>query len=255
MIKLNDYKTVEYPTTLYKYRDWSNSLHKKILTEGVLYLASPSSFEDVKDCNVPEKFPKKSELYDFFLEKSKKEYPNRNRNEHRQFARYWTEKSPLGNPRKLTKLIEELNNEFNDRFGVLSLTANCNNDTMWEKYANNYMGVCFGFDAKALFDCVGGGGEVQYVDKLPTIDFVKDDFVKKHVKNIFFKEKKWIFEQEYRLHKMWKSRASMDDRCFKFPVDSLVEIRLGKDMPLSDKEEIKQIARQNFPKAKIIECS
>ena len=28
------------------------------------------------------------------------------------------------------------------------------------------MGVCFGFDAKALFDCVGGGGEVQYVDKL-----------------------------------------------------------------------------------------
>lgn len=38
-MKLNDYKTVEYPTTLYKYRDWSNSLHKKILTEGVLYLA------------------------------------------------------------------------------------------------------------------------------------------------------------------------------------------------------------------------
>ena len=37
-MKLNDYKTVEYPTTLYKYRDWSNSLHKKILTEGVLYL-------------------------------------------------------------------------------------------------------------------------------------------------------------------------------------------------------------------------
>lgn len=37
---------------------------------------------------------------------------------------------------------------------------------MWEKYANNHMGVCFGFDAKALFDCVGGGGEVQYVDKL-----------------------------------------------------------------------------------------
>lgn len=254
MVKFDNYKTIEYPTTLYKYRDWSNNLHKKVLTEGVLYLASPSDFEDIKDCNVPEKFPTKSELYDFFLEKSKKEYPNRNRNEYRQFARFWKEKSPLGNPKKRAKLIGDFNNEFNNKFGVLSLTANCNNDAMWDKYANNHMGVCLGFDAKALFDCVGGGGEVQYVDKLPTIDFAKDNFVQRHIKNIFFKEKKWNFEQEYRLHKMWASKASVDDRCFRFPTDSLVEIRLGKDMLLSDKLEIKQIAKLNFPKAKIIEC-
>ena len=254
MVKFNCYKTIEYPTILYKYRDWSNNLHKKVLTEGVLYWASPNDFEDIKDCNVPEKFPTTSELYDFFLEKSKKEFPNRNRNEHRQFARLWKKKSPLGNPKKRAKLIEDFNNEFNNRFGVLSLTANCNNDAMWDKYANNHTGICFGFDAKTLFDCADGGGEVQYVDKLPTIDFAKDNFVQRHIKNIFFKEKKWNFEQEYRLYKMWASKASVNDRCFRFPTDSLVEIRLGKDMPLSDKVEIKQIAKRNFPKAKIIEC-
>lgn len=53
---------------------------------------------------------------------------------------------------------------------------------------------------------------------------------------------------------MWASKASVDDRCLRFPTDSLVEIRLGKDMPLSDKVGIKQIAKRNFPKAKIIEC-
>lgn len=53
---------------------------------------------------------------------------------------------------------------------------------MWDKYANNHKGICFGFDADKLFSVVGGGGEVIYADTLPEIDFINDDFTKKHVK-------------------------------------------------------------------------
>ena len=42
----------KYPTVLYKYRCWDNDLHKKILTEKKLYLASPKEFEDKHDCYV-----------------------------------------------------------------------------------------------------------------------------------------------------------------------------------------------------------
>lgn len=111
-----------------------------------------------------------------FPKEIKTEYPNRSRSEHRQYARYWRDKSPLGNPIQLSQLIERFNNEFNNKFGVLSLTANYDNNAMWEKYADNHKGICFGFNAKSLFECVGGGGEVQYIDKLPTINFVDDDF-------------------------------------------------------------------------------
>ena len=169
-IRIIDNKKNTHPNILYKYRNWDNELHKKVLTDNILYMASPRDFEDIHDCNIPKKFPKKSELYDFFLKKSKTEYPNRSRSEHRQYARYWRDKSPLGNPIQLSQLIERFNNEFNNKFGVLSLTANYDNNAMWEKYADNHKGICFGFNAKSLFECVGGGGEVQYIDKLPTIN-------------------------------------------------------------------------------------
>lgn len=58
----------EVPQVLYKYRDWDNPEHKKVLTDCTLYLASPRDFEDKKDCNVPEKYPsRQKEIFDYFF--------------------------------------------------------------------------------------------------------------------------------------------------------------------------------------------
>lgn len=251
--ELTDVMNFEYPKILYKYRDWENTYHKNVLTNSTLYIASPRSFEDIKDCNVPERFPKKQKLYSFFLEKSRIDHPTWTRMAHRRFATYWSTHSPLANPQRLQTLLEKFNNEFNNRFGVLSMTTNAQNDVMWNKYANEYRGFCVGYDTEMLFKYVGGGGPVQYVDDLPTIDFVKDDFTTKHVKNIFYKERKWEFEQEYRLHKMWPQEASTEQRNIIIPESCIVEIILGKLMPPKSKDEIKKIAKNKYPKAKIIE--
>ncbi len=243
----------ELPAILYKYRDWSNPFHKKVLQDNSLYLASPKTFEDIHDCNVPQRFPIKSELYHFFLKKSKKDNPYKKRQEHRSFAKYWSVCSPLANPSQLKQNIEYINQEFNNNLGVLCLTTNCHNDDMWKKYSNEYKGVCIGFDTKLLFECIGGGGKVQYVDILPTIDFVKDDFRTKHFKNIFCKEKMWEFEQEYRLHKMWKKNATDNERNIKLPDECIVEILLGKSISQEDKDQVTKIATEKYPKAKIVE--
>lgn len=243
----------KYPTVLYKYRCWDNDLHKKILTEKKLYLASPKEFEDKHDCNVPENFPSKDELYNFFLDKAENDNPQWTRQEKRKFAREWAKKSPLAHPDALQKLINDFNQKFNSRFGILSMTADCNNDEMWRKYADNHQGFCIGFNTRLLFESIGGGGEVQYVEKLPTIDFMKDNFEQKHIKKIFYKEKKWSFEKEYRLHKMWTHNATNDERNIEIPNNCIVKIILGKKMPFHMKEEIKKIAKSQYPDAEIIE--
>ena len=54
------------PKILYKYRDWNNLCHREIIQSNKIYFASPASFEDELDCNVPESFPNKEELPSFF---------------------------------------------------------------------------------------------------------------------------------------------------------------------------------------------
>ena len=238
--KLTDEINFEYPPILYKYRDWENPYHKGVLTNNALYMASPRSFEDIKDCNVPEKFPTKQKLYKFFLEKSRMDHPTWSRKAHRQFAIYWSIHSPLANPQRMKSILEHFNEDFNNRFGVLSMTANSKNGEMWEKYANNHKGFCVGYATDILFKHVGGGGPVQYTEELPTIDFVKDNFETKHVKNIFYKEKKWAFEDEYRLHTMWPQVATVEQRNIKLPNECIVEIILGKFMSNESKDEIKK---------------
>lgn len=242
---------IVYPNLLYKYRDWDNPYHKTILLENKIFLSSPRDFEDEMDCNVPEKFPQKNELYDIFLGKSKEKRPNVTRQEHRAFARYWSSHSPLANPRLLKREIEQYNKAFNDRFGVCSLTADAKNPDMWRKYANESKGICIGFDTSKLFPIVGGAGEIIYVDKLPTIDFINDDFKTKHGKNIFFKEEKWSFEKEYRLHKFWENTPTMEERNIYITNDCIVEIILGKDMSNENKEEITKLVVHKYPHASI----
>jgi hypothetical protein len=147
--------------------------------------------------------------------------------------------------------IEHYNNEFNDRFGVCSLTADSENSDMWEKYGNDSKGICIGFDSSKLFSVVGGGGEVIYEDELPVIDFINDDFKTKHGKNIFFKESKWTFEKEYRLHKFWEKTPTMEERNILMPDDCIVEVILGKNITDENKAEITELIKKKYPNVMI----
>lgn len=40
------------PEVVYKYRDWNNNFHKKIITNREVFFAAPTSFEDPLDCKL-----------------------------------------------------------------------------------------------------------------------------------------------------------------------------------------------------------
>lgn len=243
----------EYPPIIYKYRDWTNSHHKSLLTESVLYLSSPRNFskDDPYDCNVPEKFPEGEDLRRFYAEKYNP--TNSDGMTLKQFVDYWCQHSPMANQQVRDNLLNEIMEDFFDKFGVLSMTTDCANDTMWEKYGNRHQGFCVGFKTSELLPLIGGVSPVLYYDELPVIDFWKDSFETQHIKRIYSKERKWEFEKEYRVHKMWQQSATTEQRQIHFPTESLIEIYLGKNMPESHRNEIKCIAAKKYPNASIVE--
>jgi hypothetical protein len=46
----------DLPKTVYKYRNWSDNFHKEIITEQIVFMARPTSFEDQSDCKLIKRY-------------------------------------------------------------------------------------------------------------------------------------------------------------------------------------------------------
>lgn len=241
------------PNVLYKYRMWDNAFHKRILYHNEVFFSAPCDFEDELDCNPPVIYPKGQELFMYILNYSMAHNANKNLVWHIWYASNMYKNSPMSLPYELKKVEKENYDNFNKRFGVLSLTSQYDNDTMWSKYADKHKGFCVGFDTKRLFvSRKGGCGPVFYHEKLPAIVYAKDSLNDKIIKTIYNKEKKWEFEHEYRFHTMWDENENID-RNVRLQWNTIVEVILGKNMQKEYREEIKAVIKLKHPKAKLLE--
>lgn len=241
-------KTIPHPQTLYKYRDWANPLHRKILEDCSVYMSPPKDFEDKMDCNPAFIYPSGIDLFRYLLRyKNRLPFMERVR-----FALKWYKMSPINYPSELKEIKRIFDNDFNDHFGVLSLSSDYKNEYLWNMYADNHEGFCIGFDWNRITRFIQGGGKVIYVNKLPVIDLANDCDYTKIIKTIIYKEKKWEKENEYRLFKVWNYGQKVI-RSIKLPQDTIVQIILGKKMCIDYKKEIKMVASKKYPRAKIIE--
>ncbi|MDR0437899.1 MAG: DUF2971 domain-containing protein [Bacteroidales bacterium] len=260
---------VYFPSVLYKYRDWNNDFHKKIISEQTVYFAQPSDFkEDPYDCKLPNKILTKEEIYDNFLQIEKSRNPNRTRQEYRKFARDATKESLMTDENYQKLKFEEQFADFDRDAGVLCLTADAYNFEMWNKYANLHKGFCVGFDTQKMFDQIQphSYGNVIYCDKLPKItpfnpylgNDGKRQYLEDFCKQIISKERKWEFEKEYRIFENYSNPNYKRDRVVKLSKDCLKEIIFGAMMPQKQIDEIISICKQQklaveFYKAQIAE--
>ena len=244
--EFQSFSDVELPAVLYKYREWKKPVHQTILTERQVYFARPSSFADPLDCKNPTRYDllNDAEFWECLKYQLKKQHPEWNVFQIEASARLWLTKSPSRDPGYIEKMEAQFFHEYDERIGILSLTANPISQEMWEQYADHCRGFAVGFYPHIMFDYLGGGAPVTYCDELPIIyPQPLQDFMTQHYNQVYHKLKKWEFEQEYRTQKSSRSSLSEQERTVVLPSEAYAHILIGKDMPPEDE----QLLRTSLP--------
>ena len=245
----------EFPEILYKYRDWNAKYHDRYIIEREVYMAPASSFEDEMDCKIPIRYDLLTEkqTIDFAVRLSKAEHPEFSRQKHRKDAREWAKKRLLKN-KKYVQDFQKFYFEENDkRQGILCVTEFPCLEKMWNDYANNSTGFCIGYNSRILFNYLGGGGNVTY-DSLPIIlPEPIMEFHEIHHKQLFYKEPKWSYENEYRTHKFYETPATREMRQEKLPKEAFNKIILGKNISENNRKEIIKAVRESIGDIPILE--
>jgi hypothetical protein len=247
------YKNLELPDVVYKYRFWDNSHqhHKSILTRQEVFFASPLTFEDTKDCKILTRYDllTNDEVYSRYLSDSYESNSTYTPTQHKAFADHWFKISPLRDKVGVKNFMDKKFVELCNHFGVLSLTEKNALPEMWDKYSGGHSGLCVGFNSKIMFESIGGGGKVQYYEELPIIHPTpKHSFLEQITIQVYSKEEKWEFEQEYRTHKLFPVKyATVEDRTIKLPKEAIREVILGALMPQKERTEVKKIIEAELP--------
>jgi len=256
IIKSKKFDEMDLPETIYKYRTWTDPFHKRVITNREVFLAKPTSFEDPFDC-------KNSIRYDLMSEEERIawmayklgfEVPDMPANFYLSKAREMYPNSLLSDNKSILEFQEEEFKKYDVRMGVLSLTANPMNQEMWQKYSEDFKGLCIGFDPRIMFKYLGGGSIVEYVPELPMIyPEPKHDFLYQTHLQVCYKLEKWKFEEEYRTHKFRNYPLSNEERTVTLPPEAYREILIGPEMPDHHKAEIRAAIPVELAHVKIIE--
>jgi len=148
--EIKDISEIEFPPILYKYRNWNDPYNKTTLTKREFYFAAPSSFEDKFDCKNPLRYDLLSddELIKQYVTVISEEFPKWNEDTVLGEAKERLANSPMKNKDLYDKTKSDIQKGYDQRLGVLSLTADPKNSKMWQKYAADHTGFCIGIDPK-----------------------------------------------------------------------------------------------------------
>ena len=244
------------PKTIYKIRDWNKSDHKKLITEQIIWFASPKTLNDKFDIRIQKRFDFseiehqdfEARLREIFILKN----PNLNISEEELSILC---KNKLIEIKKDPKSYFEKNNEdmrlgtTYDPVGIFSCTTDELNVRMWKDYGNNHKGFSVGFDTFKLFkthqylNCV-----VEYNDEISLHSFLRKE-PDSDFRNFFLKSTEWEYEKEFRFFYVPFEKES--DRAKKYTIECVREISLGAKFPESNKlefiNEVRNVFKSDIP--------
>lgn len=232
--------TVKAPKVLYRYRhlqgdhrEWT----RQIITDSVLYFASPSSFNDPFDCKVHYKIPPSmKQLERIFVDFIRSHLPPGLDNSQQEM----TIKKALSRlhpdnfkPEEFTSIVASELQKDVERLGVLSLSSTCKNNLLWSHYAASHTGICLKFIATEYTPFFGQAQQVKYRSTYPQIGILKHSPDKQVEAFLLTKAKDWKYEEEWRIIDHVNGSGRKD-----FPDELLVEVVFGARIDPKDKEEV-----------------
>lgn len=240
------------PDILYKYRDWNNDFHKKLLFEKQLYFASADQFNDPYDCSMPYKWKKsdltEANIFTKYYNSLKSDRPDLSETQIHEIC-YNEQKQGLFHDEEHIKKVTERWRELEfKRYGIVSLTPICDNFLMWSHYSNSHTGFAIGFDKFILIESTKSEiGQVIYQNEIPEFG-IFEDLIEKSIKQMYIKSSIWEYEYEFRLRSILLCRKSVT-----LAVEAIKEIILGCNMKQKDKFEIIDKCAKMYPNAELFE--
>jgi hypothetical protein len=234
----------ELPITLYKYRDWSNKFHRRLISNQELYFAKPSNFNDPFDGNIPVRWDLMTEedCFNKNLELINTLHKDKDQKQVREYAWKVTKDKTMWYPDKLNKETEEQINKWGDLIGLLALSSVQDNILMWSHYANNHSGFAVGLDSESLaseydFDYIE---PINYQLNYPTVSGL-DETTEQFHKKFFYKSELWEYEKEWRV-----SKNHIENRTVKLNSDTITEIVIGCCTNPKDEAEIIKMSKKKL---------
>lgn len=235
------------PEILFKYRSLSNSYHLRLLTHQEIYFASPSSFNDPFDGNIPVRWDllnyedclkRNLELIQIF----QKDQPLSIQN---QIAKQITDSKKLWHPDNTKKESQADIDKWNNLIGLVSLSEKKDEILMWSHYSDFHKGFVVGFFNESLlndydFDYVC---KVDYQNGYPIISG-DDDITERFRKKFFTKSLAWNYESEWRI-----SKNHIKNRLVTMRKESFAEIIFGCQTVESERKQMVKEIRKNYGKS------
>jgi hypothetical protein len=239
------------PDILYKYRDWNDKYHKRLLTHNEIYFSAPSQFNDPFDAALPFRYIDEEltneNIYKKLYELGKYRNPGMLEEELNSRIVKRMNSGEFDDGTYWKKFHSRFIEMVNEAWGICSLTKKNDNILMWSHYSNSHKGFCVGLDKFKLFEHSGVVSPVIYSNDFPKISLLENEITSIH-RLITTKSLHWEYEQEFRLRRI----ASLG-RTVVLPDEAFKELILGFKMDDRTKEEIKNIAKTKFPNMKLFQ--
>lgn len=240
------------PEILYKYRSWSDSYQKKLLTENQIYFAAPEQFNDPFDAALPYQYKEENmtpeNVFRKLTEIEKKAAPHKSDAEIHAAAHQRQISGIFENGRYWQDFYPELKRIINRTFGICSLSSKRDNILMWSHYSDSHKGFVVGLDSSVLFHTARGQiGKVMYDMTFPKIELF-DSGITDIIRLLYTKSPLWEYEDEYRISiARPKTIVTLPDSAFK-------EVVIGCQMPEHEKNAVTKLVKQKFKHAKLYEA-
>lgn len=250
---------VEMPEIVYKYRDWNNPVHKRVLTHREFYFASPNECQEQYECNLPVDYDQiTSDLAYRFYYETAPSYGYITDEDRKAIATEMVQKRLFDAPEHRVVTEQKFRSRLNRDLALFCVSPFKDNFNLWEVFADSQTGFCVGLNTAKLVSneqLIGSGGVVKYYKtgeppKVPAISLNDEERIKKMMTIVYSLPDIYSEEKEYRFAKMY-----LPDRRFILPVDCFAEVIVGSSMPDDNVNMIRQLVENNMPGCKVIKAN
>ncbi len=244
------------PEILYKYRDFNNEFHKRLLFNQELFFSSANQFNDPFDASLPFKYDEKElteeNIFKKYYSVLRKKHPDWTEEQVHTLAYEEQRKGTIKDDRQQERFDENVIKQIHETLGIVSLSSIPENILMWSHYANCHTGFCIGLDPKYIFKNFGPHLSLQqmiYQADIPKIGLF-DEPITYYTKILCTKSILWEYEKEFRF-----INRNFVNKSLNITETAIKEIHLGAKMNQKIKFELIDSIIKSLPNVKIFDCS